>query len=202
MRRAKQWTAPVLLALAVAALAGCTQKIPGHPEKTVSEYVEAVRGGDFKTVFRLNFTTAKNTKYLKLSEVGDPEQAIQEAHDRAFAQYQAAAPTFMAGVLWSEKGYFIPDSQVEIGSAFSQPPAPDDPVNAEYEAATSVYVPVTVTYSNPDTAPALNNRKIRVARYDCSLRKIREGKNVRVYSHDDRWFFAGCVIETGSIEHF
>ncbi len=182
-------------------MAGCVRKIPGRPEKIMEEYVKAVQRKDFETIFALNAGAARIRKFLERSEMGDKEKILKEDFEKNKAAYQAAEPSFAPGVRWTEKHYFPATALVDIGDPYPPASAGEDNVNAEYEMAMSVFVPVIVKYPDQNEAPAYNKRKLKTARYDCALRKIREGGAVRVYSTDDKWYFAGCVFDSSSVTY-
>ena len=189
----------VLLALGVSA---CERKIPGNPRKVMEEYIKAVQGRDFETIYRLNRVTARQKKYLEASRAGDVRKALETNYQEHKADFESAPVTFTPGVEWAEKHFFPPGSEVSVGEPYYIKPVGDDPVNAKYEEALTVMVKVLTKYLNETYAPELNGRKIKSATFDCSLGKIRLGKSVRVYSHDDEWYFNGCLINLDSVQYF
>ncbi|VAW27576.1 hypothetical protein MNBD_BACTEROID07-1038, partial [hydrothermal vent metagenome] len=151
---------------------------------------------------RQNINTARQKKFLGQSKEDDMAKSIENSIAENWAKYQSAVPTFISGVIWAEKFYFPASSTTVIGKAYTLAPIGDDSVNALYEMSTTVNVPVTVTYTEKKDAPKYNGKEVKTASYDCVLGKIREGDNVRVYSHDDKWYFSGCVINKDSIKLF
>ena len=194
------------LALALTALvwvsSGCVEKIPGEPDKVVERYIKAVQETDYRTIFDINHVTAKQLKYLRQLNAGDREHSLEESYRQYSEIYKGVAPTFQPGITWAEKGFFPPGSKTRVGKPYHPIAAGDDPVNAEYEKATNVYVPVEVDYPDISTAPEYSGRKVRSALYDCGLKKIREGRNVTVYAHDDKWFFGGCIANTSKMTFY
>ncbi|VAX25499.1 hypothetical protein MNBD_NITROSPINAE02-1181 [hydrothermal vent metagenome] len=192
----------VAIILSLVALAGCVDEIPGNPEKVMDEYIRAIQKDDFKTLYSLNVKTARQKKYLSLTKIGDIQKTLDENYNMNLALYKSAKPGPDIGMRWGEKFFFTATSSFTIGSPYFMKPVGDDPVNADYEKASNILIPVTVTYSKLDQAPKVDGRKVKSARYDCVLRKIREGFNVTIYSHDDKWYFAGCSVDTSSITYF
>jgi len=192
----------VALAALAALTAGCVKKISGAPENTAERYIAAVQAGDYKTIFDLNAASARQLKHLRLLTGGDTEKSMSQAMERFRQNYVEAPSTFQTGVAWAEKGFFQAGAQCKVGAAFQPVKAGDDPVNADYEKGNSVFVPVDVTYPDSNTALDHNGKKVKTAHYDCGLKKIREGKNVSVYSHDEVWYFGGCMVNEGTLTYF
>ena len=189
-------------AIALCALAfACTSGIPGHPAEVMTKYVKAIQHGDFKTVYALNAVAARQKKYLTQSGAGASSAVLNENYKKNLNYYRSARPSFISGFQWAEKYFFPPSSSVVVGRPYRPAPAGSDTLNSKYESDYRAIVPVEVVYEK-ENAPAMEGRKIKTARYDCSMVKIREGKNVRVYSDDDRWYFSGCLIEISSARFF
>ncbi|MDH5638823.1 MAG: hypothetical protein OEZ04_10050, partial [Nitrospinota bacterium] len=131
----------------------------------------------------------------------DKEKSLEGSYSQYKETYLSGAPTFQPGITWAERGFFPPGSIAKVGAPYYPIAAGDDPVNAEYEKANNVYVPVDVTYPDKAIAPEYNEKKVKSASYDCSMKKIREGRNVTIYAHDDRWFFGGCIVNAGKITY-
>ncbi|MBI5636679.1 MAG: hypothetical protein HZA03_01780 [Nitrospinae bacterium] len=186
-----------LPALMVGAVSACTlDKIPGNPTQVLKDYIDAVQKGDFNTIYALSQVTARQKKWIQKSESGDVQKQEAEHFQRHKAIYDATAAD-MANVQWAEKFFFPPSAKVEIGK-------PHDPVPAEkkmgdaYEKGVVVVSTVSVSYPKPEEAPEYNGVKVKDAVYECSLRKIRHDESVMIYSYDDKWFFAGCVVKDTS----
>lgn len=193
-----------IAAVAVVALvaSGCMEKIPGEPEKVMRDYVEAVQKDDFKTIYKLHMLTARQQQFLSKSEVGDVEAMLREHYENSKKDYDAVKPTFAQGITWSEKHFFPASATFAIGDPYHPPAAPDDPVNAEYEKAQNVIVPVNVTYSKKEDAPELEGAKVKSAGYMCFMKKIRQAETVRVYSHDEKWYFGDCLVDEQTVTRF
>jgi len=192
----------LLFPLAALALFACTKEIPGNPEKTVKEYIEAVQKGDFETIYRLNRVTARQKKFLEKTEAGNVELVLKQNFERQKAAYFTSEPDIFSGALWTERYFFPPSSSVKVGKARSMSQIGDDPVNVEYEKGFLAIVPVETTYASEKDAPKLKGQSIKKAVYDCNLAKIRQGDNVRIYSHDEKWFIARCILDTDTVEYF
>ncbi len=190
------------VALLVIALTACSQKIPGDPKGTLGKYIKAVQQGDFKTIYSINQVTARQKKYLRQTTMGNVDEIVAENYRKSKSDYDAHKPVKAANVQWREKYFFLPSTSVAIGKPKPPSAAGDDPVNAEYEKAGTVYVPVSVIYNDPAQAPEIDDKKVKSMDYLCTLVKIREGKNVRVYSHDDKWFFGSCIEESSSASYY
>jgi len=195
---------PGLLVAPITALLllSCSKAIPGHPEKIMSGYIEAVKKDDFATIYELNMKTARQKKYLGKTSVGNLGMILKENFEKNRSDYENVPISFNLGEQWVEKHFFRTAAIYSIGEPYSPKPVGDDPVNAKYESSVSCYVPVLVEYGDTKTGLEYNGKKIKSAKYDCSMRKIREGNNARVYSHDDNWYLAGCVIDTSTIKLF
>lgn len=187
----------LILLISFPPLFSCTKDIPGNPKKTVEDYIEAVQKSDFETIYRLNRVTARQKKYIEKSKNGHVEQELKASFETHKAAYEAAEPGFFIGARWAEKYFFPSTSRVVIGEARHPPPA-----GVDYEKGFTLYVSVKASYTKREDAPELDGRKIREAVYDCILGKIRYGENVRVYSHDEQWFFSGCILDRPSARFF
>jgi len=192
----------LILLLSSPLVLSCTKEIPGNPEKTVKDYIEAIQKSDFETTYRLNRVTARQKKYIEKSKNGNIAQELKASIESHKAAYDAAEPDFFSGALWSEKYFFPLTSRVVVGEAKHPSPAGDDPVNVEYEKGFTLFVSVKTFYTKSKDAPELHGRKVKEAIYDCALGKIRYGENVRVYSHDEQWFLSGCILDRSSVTFF
>jgi len=177
---------------------GCDREIPGHPEKVAFEYIHAVQKNDFQAIYKLNFDTSRSRKYLECSEKKADDKICEDNFRENKTAYEKAGLNLSPGVRWAEKHYFPPSALIEVGEPYPPVGAGDDDLNAKYEMAVSVFIPVKVEYQDQNEAPSQNNRKIKTASFECVLRKIREGGNVRVYFHDAKWYFAGCVFNSAT----
>ncbi len=175
---------------------GCDQKIVGHPEKVTSDYIKAVQRNDFKAIYKLNFDTSRSSKYLKCSDEKAEEKICEQNFRENKTIYENVELNLSPGVRWTEKYYFPASALIDIGEPYPPVAAGEDDINSKYEKAVSVFIPVKVEYPDQDEAPSQDDRKIKTASFECVLRKIREGGNVRVYSNDTKWYFAGCVFNS------
>jgi len=191
----------VLVAVAALMAAGCEKKIPGEPEKTVERYVKAVQAQEYKTIFEINALSARQLKHLRLSAGAEKEKSIAQAMEKFQQAFNDAPVTFQPGITWAEKNYFPAGAQVTVGTAYWPQKVGDDPVNAEYEKYNNCFVPVAVDYAGAKQTPENDGKKVKSAQFDCSLKKIREGQNVTVYSHDDLWYVGGCIATMGKITY-
>lgn len=188
----------VLLTLIAGMTAACSiNKIAGNPTKVLKEYIDAVQKGDFNTMYSLSHVTARQKKWIKKLESGDVQKQEAENFQRHKAIYDATVPGLL-NVQWAEKFFFPASAKVEIGK-------PRDPESVEkkmgdaYEKGVVVLFTVSVTYPKPEDAPEFNGVKLKSADYNCMLRKIRYDDSVMIYSYDEKWFFAGCVISGDSV---
>lgn len=182
--------------------AGCTAKIPGNPEAVTQRYVKALQTDDFNTVYTLNFLTAREVRFQGGKDSSVSKEELKLSMDRHRAMYLAAPPSFLPGQRWAERHYFTPSSTATVQKAHWIPPFGSDPVNAEYEKDMTVIVPVNVVYSSKEDAPSYQEGKVKSARYDCTLKKIREEGAVTIYSHDTQWYVSGCIVEVDTIKNF
>ncbi|MGK7345145.1 MAG: hypothetical protein ACNS63_04990 [Candidatus Nitrospinota bacterium M3_3B_026] len=188
------------VAAAVSVLsASCHDRIPGKPEKTTAEYIEAIQKNDFAAVYQLNRVTARQARYLENTDVGDVDEMLRQNYEQRKAEYEAARAVFTPGIQWAEKHFFPASASVSVGEASWIKPVGDDPVNADYEKALTVTVPVSVEYKDKSAAPELEGKKLKSASYTCSLGKIRSEKSVRVYNVDEQWYFNGCILNRESV---
>jgi hypothetical protein len=179
-------------------LFSCSKKFPGHREKILKSYIEATQKGDFTTVYKLHRVTARQIKYLGSTTVGNVEQLLKENFEQKKALWKSADVGREAGELYYEKQFFPPSAEVSIVTLKEPPALSDDPTNADYEKANTIYGVVEAVYRNREGAPKFDGRPVKKARFDCVLSKIREGKNVNVYSHDTNWYFGGCISDEKS----
>jgi len=192
----------IILMISSLLLFSCTKDIPGNPKKTVEHYIAAVQKSDFETIYKMNRATARQKKYIEKSKSGDIEQELMASFKTHKEAYDAVEPGFFSGAQWSEKYLFPPTAKVVVGEARHPSPAPDDPEHVQYEKGFTAFVSVRTLYTTMEDAPELYGRKVQEATYDCALGKIRYGDNVRVYSHDEQWFFTGCILERDSVTYF
>jgi len=192
----------LLLALCMATLLSCTgNKVKGDPKKTLQLYVTAVKNNDFKAIYGLNLMTVRHEKYVGATSVGDVEKQLKQNYENELADYEATGPTFTPNVHWAEKHFFPSSCEFELSPIRSLTAAAKDEPNALYEEGFLVIATVSARYPNIKEAPELDGKKISFAKYDCSLGKIREAGNVRIYDLDDKWYFGGCIINGESVEY-
>ncbi len=195
-------SAGVLLSLLLVALLACDKRIQGEPEKVVEEYLQAVKADDFETIYKINRVTARQMRYLKEAETGDVGKMLQERFEEHKSLYFSTSRDVFSDSLWKERYFFPPSASFKVKKAKHLEMVGDDPVNAEYEKGFLVIVPVEVVYSQKKSAPKQHGRKIKEAVYDCNLGKIRKVGTVRIYSHDETWFFAQCIFDSSSVVAF
>jgi len=199
----RKWFGEALALLAIIALvASCTKKIPGDPDKTLERYIKALQAQDMQTITDLNHLSARQLKFLRQSSSEDRQKSIDMALEGYKEAFDAAPHTFQQGITWSERYFFPAGAKFTIGEPYSPVKVGDDPVNAEYEKSNNSFVPVDVVYPDSKTAPDHGGKKVKSAHYDCSMKKIREGRNVAIYSHDDTWYFGGCVVNQAQFTYF
>lgn len=184
------------------AVAGCSEKIPGNPEVVTERYVKALQTDDFGAVYALNVATAREMRFQAGKDSSVSKEELKQGMERHRAMYLAAASTFIPGQRWSERHFFTPSSSATVGNPHWLAPFGSDPVNADYEKEGTVIVPVGVVYSNKEDAPSYQEGKVKSARYDCTLKKIRQEDAVSVYSHDTQWYVSGCIVDKDSIKNF
>lgn len=176
--------------------------IPGNPQKVVEDYINAIRNGDFKTVYRLNRVSARQKKFIEKSGAGNSKNESSQNFAKHKAAYESLKPGFFTGAQWAEKYFFPKSSTVTVGDPRHPPKAGGEASNAGYEQGLSIIVSVKTVYNMKKEAPELNARRIKEATYDCFLAKIRYGDNVQIYSYDEQWFFAGCILDTRLVLFF
>jgi len=187
-------TAFLLFAVIVVGV-GCSESIPGHPEKTVEEYIKAVQSNDFEKIYHLNFLTARQKVYIGGGDEGEVESLQKEHFEKAKKGYEEYRQQDQRGLQWAEKYYFTPNATIKVEEARYPSGAGDDSVNAEYEKDQNVYVTVKALYNDKNEAPTLGGKRAIEAEYDCILKKIRQPGNVRVYSHDENWYIGACIMD-------
>ncbi len=191
-----------ILFLIFVASISCQDKIVGNPEKVMADYIKAVQENDFATIYKLNVITIRQEMFIRSSDEEAIKEAVTANVERNRLEFEAIKPTLSMGTRWGEKYFFLPGASVTVGKAYNLAPVGDDPVNSEYEKAASVLTSVKIVYESPEKAPKHPNGLIKVAQYECTLRKTRQGKNVRIYSHDEKWYFSACVLDELSVEYF
>jgi hypothetical protein len=190
-----------LLAISLA-LAGCTEKIVGNPEAVVERYIKAIQTDDFNTIYTINSKTAWELRYQAVKDTTFSKEELAQAREKEKAMYAAAPPSFIPGQRWAERHFFPPSSSVTVEKAHWLPPFGTDNVNAEYEKAATVIVPLSVVYSSKEAAPEYQEGRVKSAKYECTLVKIRLEGAVAIYSHDTQWYVSGFIVDRDSITLF
>jgi len=184
------------------AVAGCTQNIPGNPEAVVERYVKAIQTDDFNTVCTINAKTAWQLRYQGGKESSVSKEELKQGMEKHRAMYLAVQPTFLPGQRWSERHFFPPSSSVTVEKAHWLPSFGSDTLNSEYEKGATVIVPVSVVYSRKEDAPGYQEGKVKSARYECTLVRIRQEGAVAIYSNDAQWYVSGFIVDKDSIKNF
>ena len=188
----------VVITLAFFAIS-CEEKIPGDPEKTITEYIGAIQNNNYQTIFALNFASKRKIRFIEDAEGVDIKAMLADNFEKDKADYMAAEQTFTTGNRWIERHFFPKSASFTVGEAYFMEPVGDDPVNVDYEKAVSVQTPVFVEYNNVKDAPLYEGRAVFSAKYVCMLRKLRQKGSVRIYSHDTDWFVASCTVISESV---
>jgi len=193
--------AVVLFLLGAGVVASCSEKIVGNPQKVAKEYIEAVQKGDFLALYHLNRSTARQSKYILSSDVGDVKKADAENLARAKAGYDSVEPGFHPGSQWGEKYLFPASAKVVIGKPRNPQLAAKDTFGDNYEKGNTVIVIVSASYPSAEQAPEYHGNKLKYAEYSCMLGKIRADKSVMIYTYDENWYFNGCFINSETAQY-
>lgn len=195
-------SAVLLFTAALGFVSACAEKIPGNPEITMKEYIEAVQKRDFKTIYYINRSTARQSKYILKSKDADTLRMDAENLEKNRLEFEAIAPNFTQGVRWNEKHFFPSSSIVKIGKPQDFIKQIDKQRPGEnYEKGNTVQFLISVDYPNATDAPEISGIKLKYAEYICSLGKIRQDQMVMIYSIDDKWYFNSCMVDMGKVQY-
>lgn len=160
-------------------------------------YIKAVMSRNFDVVHDLNSATQKRKLFILKDSGAKKDELLKKAYDEQKASFDSAAPSPDMNAMWVEKFVFTPDMKYRIVSVATELNV-DNPT-AFYVKRIDVVVETEMEYSNRDTAPAYERRRIKKAVY---LIKMVHSRNitraVRDVAIDNKWLFKGIAIKEGS----
>lgn len=186
-------------ALVLLALSACVDSIAGNPEKVTADYIEAIQKNDADAFFRLNHITARRLKYLAFGTDAEDKEALKLQVKLWKEWWRNTESEYDVTHRWNDRALFPPGAETTVGKAYLYKSVGSDHINSEYLKGLKTLVPVQVKYA--ETSLIFEGKKVASARFDCILGKIRSGKNVRIYSHDERWYVASCLIDSDSVKY-
>lgn len=193
-----------LIAALIAAI-GLYVFLTGSDRKAAKEaadiYIKAVMNRNFDVIYDLNSATMKRKLFILKESGAKKDELAKKAYDEQKAAFDSAASSLDMNAMWAEKFIFIPDMKYRIVSAATELNV-DNPT-AFYVKRIDVVVETEMEYSNRDTAPVYEGRRIKKAAYLVKMVRSRNiTRAVRDIAVDDKWLFKGVAIKEGSVVYW
>ncbi len=195
----KQFLSISVVALILLMLSACVESIAGNPEQVTADYIQAIQTDDADTFFGLNHITARRLKYLAFGTDAEDKEALKLQVKLWKEWWRVSESDYDVTHRWNDRALFPPGAETTIGKAYQYKSVGSDRINSEYLKGLKTIVPVDVKYA--DKSLIFEGKKVASARFDCILGKIRSGKNVRIYSHDEQWYVASCLIDSDTVKY-
>lgn len=182
------------------ALVGCSKGSSGA-KKALEQYIEALKKGDFQTLYELNSTTQKKVALIHRSSEADKDTSLKRNFEEYKALYDSAQPGGGTEGIWEEKFLFPADCQhtilnITVGED-------KDSVTARFRDRYLARADVKVSYPNQNTAPAIGEGKVKEATY---LVIFLSGEDVVRGLHKTNvtsdWIFKSIQVKEGPITYW
>lgn len=172
------------------------------PKESVTAYIEAVRNGNFDTIYSLNQRTQKQVNLIFRGREENKEELLKGLYEGHKRNFESLQPTDNLTLLWSETFFFIPEMEYKILKIEKR--KEKDTLSPSYRTLERVaIITVEIEYKNPLTSPIYNGKKIKEGRF--KIRAILSSDVVRglkTQPFKKGWLFQWLVVEDGSITYW
>jgi hypothetical protein len=182
------------------ALFGCT-KGTSEAKKALEQYIEALKKGDFQTLYELNSVTQRKVALIHRGAEQDKEGSLKKNFEEYKALFDSIQNEGISNAVWAEKFLFPADSKYTISSIIVE--EDKDSVTARFRKRWVARAEVKVEYSNKETAPIYGEERIKAAAYMVVLISgedvVRGLQKTTVVSD---WLFKSVNVKEGEVEYW
>lgn len=192
----KRFISVVLLVLSIV-VTGCS----GGSKKEVEEYITALKKGDFQTLYVMNSTAQRKAALIYRGEESGREDSLKKNFEENKALFDRAQADGVYGNQWTEKFLFPRDSKHTISKVTVARDTASP--TATFKNRMISTAEVSVEYPNKDTAPPIEDKKIKSANY--TLNFISGEDVVRGLKSEkamNPWLFKSLTVNTGEVTYW
>ena len=188
-----------IFVVCLAVLTGCSGS--GGTQKALDEYLEAVKKGDFETMYHLNARMQKKIALIYRGSEERREESLKRNYEKYKAEYDQLEASMDLSGLWSEKFIITADSNYTITTVEvveeSGTPASKFKYNKLGQAE------VSVDYNNKETAPSHGGDKVKQLVCHASLIKGEDVvKGIKTKQKFPKWVVKDLYIKSGSVTYW
>lgn len=189
---------PALLA-AFLLVSGCSGS--SGAKKAIDEYIEAVKSGDFATVYELNATTQKKVLLIHRGAEETKEQRLSANFNEYKERFKNDPPTSDLEGLFMEKYIFPDDSTYKIEDISVDEVTGSPTPKFKERVASSAQV--SVEYASKEKAPEFGGRKIKSATYGVLMIKGEDAvKGLKTDVKVSPWLFKDFHVIRESVAYW
>lgn len=183
-----------------AALLGCS-KGTSEAQKALEQYIDALKRGDFQTVYELNATVQKKVSLIYRGAEADRESNLKKNFEEYKIMFDSAQPTGDTQGIWLEKFFFPANSQHTVSIIIVE--EDKDSVTATFRNRYLAKAEVKVIYPNKDSAPTLGDGKVKEATYFIVLLSGEDVvRGLQKANVVNAWLFKSISVKNGQVEYW
>ncbi len=171
--------------------------------RDIITYIDAIRAGDFKTVFDYHAPSQRRRLLIIKRSHDDVEDLLEELYKEQKESFEQAPFTTDLTGEWSEKFIFPRDSDYRIVDIemVVDTENPSQPLKDIVERINAV-VTVGVNYRDKSTAPDINGKVKRATYRIKMIHSENVARTLRGEVEYKRWLFKAISVVDGSIEYW
>ncbi len=180
-------------------VSGCSES--SGPKKILTQYVEAVKSGDFETVYKLNAITQKKVLLIHRGSASTLEQRLSANFTEYKERFKSDPATSDLEGLFMEKYLFPADSKYTIAD-ISVDEVTGSPT-PKFKGRKNSSAEISVEYPNKEKAPSFGERKIKSASLGILLIKGEDAvKGLPTDVKVSKWLFKNIHVIRDSIAYW
>lgn len=164
-------------------------------------YIEALKKGDFQTLYELNSVTQKKVALIYRSTEQDKEGSLKKNLEEYKAMFDSLQGNEVSNAVWAEKFIFPADAKHTISNIVVE--EDKDSVTARFRKRYIARAEVKVSYPNKNTAPVYGEQRLKEATY---LVVLISGEDVVRGLHKTNavsdWLFKNINIKEGEATYW
>lgn len=179
--------------------AGCSGT--SAPGQALEEYIDAVKEGNFQTVYELNATTQKKVALIHRGAAAGIEESLKENYERYKEGFDTIRDDSGIGGLWAEKLLFPPDSRYSVTDIRIEEETGSP--SARFKPRVVAVAGIDIEYVDKDSAPAIGGGKVKKVICEVLLIKGEDAvKGLRSNIPVREWLFKDIHVKSGEIIHW
>ncbi|MBE9536420.1 MAG: hypothetical protein IMF07_04505 [Proteobacteria bacterium] len=168
----------------------------GGAKKAVEQYLGALQGGDFATLYELNATTQKKVALIYRGAEETREAALKKNFEKYKAMFAEAEADSR---LWSEKFLFPSDATFTVKVAVEDD---KEQGTARFKDRKIAVAEIKVTYASKEKAPDLGSGKLKTAVFTSNfingydvVKGIKRKDEIKI----SEWLFKSIRVKKGEV---